>query len=323
MPTRSSVSGDMARRRLAVGVLVAVAAGAGLAAFASSGGAGIVPTKRQTIQLTYLGNAGWQIEDGHGVVLVDPYISQFKVPRASFASSFDEEDEIVEPDTAGIDARIHRADYILITHGHPDHMLDAPYIARKTGAVIVGSGTAANLARAYDVPDEKLITVRGGEDYEFGGFSLRVIPSLHSPLLQKRYYNRPWAGVAPRGLKAPLHASAFVEGGSFAYLLRMGGHTMLIMGTMNFIEREMDGLRPDIALVGAGASRKESYDYAGRLMRSLGHPAVVLPTHWDSWVTASDEKARQGALEFAAEIKAASPGTRVLIPDYFKPIALP
>ncbi len=30
--------------------------------------------------------------------------------------------------------------------------------------------------------------------------------------------------------------------------IQFGGHEILIMGSMNFIEREMDGLRPDIAL---------------------------------------------------------------------------
>jgi hypothetical protein len=57
-----------------------------------------------------------------------------------------------------------------------------------------------------------------------------------------------------------------------AYLLRLAGHQVLIMGSMNYIEREMEGLRPDLALVGANSQRREIYDYAGRLMRALGHP---------------------------------------------------
>jgi len=67
-----------------------------------------------------------------------------------------------------------------------------------------------------------------------------------------------------------------------ALLLRIGGHEILIMGSMNFIEREMEGLRPDMALVGSNNQRHEVYDFTGRLMRVLGHPAVVLPTHADA-----------------------------------------
>ena len=139
---------------------------------------------------------------------------------------------------------------IRITHGHSDHALDAGYIAQRTGATIVGHETAANIARAYGVTDKNLITVIGGEDYEFGAFSLKVIPNIHSALDQKHYYNntRGITGAAPRGLRAPLHINDFVEGGNLAYLLRMSGHEVLIMGSMNYIEREMTGLRPDIAL---------------------------------------------------------------------------
>jgi hypothetical protein len=41
------------------------------------------------------------------------------------------------------------------------------------------------------------------------------------------------------------------------------GREILIMGGMNFIEREMDGLRLDIALIESKASRKEIHAYAG------------------------------------------------------------
>jgi hypothetical protein len=39
------------------------------------------------------------------------------------------------------------------------------------------------------------------------------------------------------------------------------GHRILITGSMNYIEREMQGLRPDIALIGSSASRREIYDH--------------------------------------------------------------
>lgn len=275
------------------------------------------------LRLIYLGNAGWQIEDGRTVILVDPYLSQFSSKRGATPNTADDSDQIVSPDKPQIDARIRQADYILITHAHLDHMLDAPYISKKTGAVILGRETTINLARAYDIDESKLITLLGGEDYRFDGFSVRAISSLHSPLWNKHYFNTRWAGTSPQGLKAPLHESAFVEGGSLAYLLRIAGRTIFIMGSMNYIEREVTGLHPDVALIGAGESRNENYDYAGRLMRALGNPSTVFPTHWDSYGSKTEEQALQNAREFANEIHAISPGTKVVIPEYFKPITIP
>ncbi len=276
------------------------------------------------IRLTYLGNAGWEITDGRRVVLVDPFLTQFRRWRPGGSDVAPA--GLYLPDTAFINERVQRADYILITHGHSDHALDAGYISRRTGAVIVGHETAANLARAYDVPDSSLITVIGGEDYDFGDFSVRVIPNIHSALDDKRYYNngRGIAGKAPRGLRAPLKRNDYQEGGNLAYLVRMAGHEVLVMGSMNYIEREMEGLHPDIALVGSNSQRLEIHEFTSRLMRALGNPAVVFPSHADGY---GDPNPSPAALAdrrlFQQEVAAASPSTRFIAPKWFEPIVLP
>lgn len=247
-------------------------------------------------------------------------MTQFRKGGRDNKNTPGDEDPILTPDSAGIDGHIARADYILITHGHEDHMLDAPYIANKYHATIICSPGTANIARAYGVPEDQLVIVKGGEDYAFGGFSLRVIPGLHSPLLAKQYNNIRYAGATPAGLKAPLHESAFVENGTFEYLLRIAGHQVFIMGSMNYIEREVQGLRPDIAMIGSGASRKEIYRYTPRLMTALGDPKIVFPTHWDSYGNATRAKALRGANEFAREVRKASSKSRVIIPEYFRPV---
>jgi L-ascorbate metabolism protein UlaG (beta-lactamase superfamily) len=289
--------------------------------------AGSVPPLRAgEVRLTYLGNAGWEITDGTTVVLVDPFLTQFARWTPTGPAPDIAPDALYLPDTALINRHVQRADYILITHGHPDHALDAGYISRRTGATIIGHETAANLARAYDVRDSALITVIGGEDYEFDRFSLRVIPNIHSALDHKRYYNngRGIVGNAPRGLRAPLRRKDYVEGGNLAYLLRIAGHEILIMGSMNYLEREMEGLRPDVALVGANSQRLEIHDYTARLMRLLGQPAVVIPSHADSYGDPNPPSAVLADRQrFAREVRDASPRSRYIEPKWFEPIVIP
>jgi hypothetical protein len=77
--------------------------------------------------------------------------------------------------------------------------------------------------------------------------------------------------------------------------------------------------------VGAAGSRKEIYDYTGRLMRDLGFPALVLPTHWDNFMapySASEQPAIDAVQPFVGEVKAASPHSKVIVPKYFEPIPL-
>jgi L-ascorbate metabolism protein UlaG (beta-lactamase superfamily) len=287
----------------------------------------------ETVTLTYLGTAGWQISDDKIIVLVDPYISRINGPAppsggSSHVVANDTRhsygwNDPATPDESAVDAHIKKADFVLVTHTHYDHVLDVPQIALKTGATVIGTESTANVMRAYGVPESQLITVRGGEDYQFPGFSLKVIPSLHSPLDHKHYFS---SATAPAGMKAPLTLEQMhPEGGTLAYLVRLDGHQILAFGGMNYIERELAGLEPDVALVGAAASRKEIYDYAGRLMRALHNPPLVLPTHWDNFLVPYDASQQPGldALKsFVQEIQTASPHTRVIVPKYFEPIRL-
>ena len=294
----------------------------------------LAAAKSGQVTLTYLGTAGWQISDGTTVILIDPYLSRILVPPPGPGSaslgrvSGDTRPEhgwndIVEPDVATIDAHVPRADFVFVTHTHIDHVMDVPHIALKTHATVIGTESTENVMRAYGLPEEQLITVRGGEDYEFGKFSAKVIPSIHSPLAHKHYFS---SDKAPADMKAPLTLGQMhPEGGTLAYLIRIGGHQILAFGGNNYIEREIDGLRPDVVLVGAAGSRKEIYDYTGSLMRDLGFPALVLPTHWDNFMapySASEQPAIDAVQAFVQEVKAASPHSKVIVPKYFEPIPL-
>jgi reactive intermediate/imine deaminase len=284
------------------------------------------PLRAGELRLTYLGNAGWEITDGTTVVLVDPFVTQFNRWSGTGPERVIAPTDPYPADTALINRHIQRADYILITHGHSDHALDAGPISKKTGAVIIGHETAINLARAYDVAEEKLITAVGGEDYDFETFSLRIVPNIHSALDDKRYYSngRGIAGTAPRGLRAPLRRNQYQEGGNLAYLIRIGGHEVLAMGSMNYLEREMQGLRPDIALIGANSQRLEIYDYTGRLLRALGYPAVVIPSHADGYGNPNPSPAALADRQrFLDEVEAVSPASRTIVPRWFEPIVIP
>ena len=293
------------------------------------------------VQLKYLGTAGWELSDGTTTILIDPYLSRLRMltPNDGLLASDQRKlftrDDIAESDTAVIDAHITRADFIVVTHTHADHAMDLPYIARKTGATVLGTEATCSVARAYGIDPGKLLQVKGGEDLQLGPISIRVIPSLHGilrhapnvrPALAQSAPAQSSPAAAASDRKPPLHLRDFAEGGTLAYLIRIGRKQILAFGSMNYIEREVDGLRPDVALIGAMPERREIYDYTPRLLRALGYPPVVLPSHWDRFnVTydVSQSPAIERLQSFIDEVKAASPKTRVVVPRYFDPISIP
>ena len=282
----------------------------------------------EPLELTYFGTAGWRISDGNVVILVDPYLSRLNYgegghpddDRPAFSR-----DDLAWSDTTLIDSHITEADFILCTHAHFDHLGDVPYIARKTGAKVLGHETTTAILRAYGIPDEQLFTVKGGEDYQFEDFSVRVVPGLHSALEEKHYFDSRRYDQST-GLQAPLRIDQFIEGGSLNFLARFQHHSVLAMGSMNFIEREFQGLEPDVLLAGINGSRLGIYDYDRRLLTSTGFPPVVLPAHWDNfrypYGFSQEENFEQNVVPFVEAAQVLSPGSTVITPLHLETIRI-
>jgi L-ascorbate metabolism protein UlaG (beta-lactamase superfamily)/enamine deaminase RidA (YjgF/YER057c/UK114 family) len=282
----------------------------------------------EPLQLTYFGTAGWRISDGEAVVLVDPYLSRLKYGEGGHPDdvrpAFSRED-FAWSDTTLIDSHVTEADFILCTHSHFDHLGDVPYIARKTGAKVVGHETATTILRAYGIPDEQLYTVKGGEDYQFENFSVRVVPGIHSALNEKHYYDSRRYDESS-DLQAPLRINQFIEGGSLNFLARFHRHSVLAMGSMNFIEREFQGLQPDVLIAGINGSRLGLYDYDRRLLTSTGYPPVVVPTHWDNfrfpYGFSQEENFQRNIVPFVEAARVISPGSTVITPLHLETIRI-
>ena len=280
------------------------------------------------LQLKYLGAAGWEISDGNVVVLIDPYISRLKYggvghpddDRPNFAR-----DDVARSDTDLIDTIISRADFILVHHGHFDHLGDVPYIAEKTGAKGIGTETTITILRAYGIPEDQLYAVGGGEDYQFDNFSVRVVPSIHSALGEKHYFD---ARRLDRDsdIEAPLRINQFIEGGSLMFLARFDHHDVLTMGSMNFVERELEGLNPDILLAGVNGSRLGLYNYDERLLKVTGHPPVIIPTHWDNFRLpygfSQEAAVTRNIVPFISAVTVISPDSRVIPPTHLETIII-
>jgi L-ascorbate metabolism protein UlaG (beta-lactamase superfamily) len=109
----------------------------------------------QETKIKWFGHAAFSITTPRGkVLLIDPWLRNPSNPEAK-----DGKDPL---------ASLTRVDYILLTHGHRDHVGDAVEIARKTGAILIcNPELAGNLVKLADFPakqaDTDAIMGIGGE----------------------------------------------------------------------------------------------------------------------------------------------------------------
>ncbi|GGQ49538.1 MBL fold metallo-hydrolase [Couchioplanes azureus] len=282
---------------------------------------GAAPRRRRTATFRWLGTTGWRIDVAGRTVLVDPYVSRFRT--GLFGGTFDPATPLAVDPAAIAAADLGAPETVLVTHTHWDHFADVPHVARTTGARVLGTLTAYHLGLAAGVPGDRLSPVKGGEVLDFGDYRVEVVAALHS---RNARYSLAFPGVR---LQAPGAAPATIadlpEGDTLAYVFRVpGGPSVFLMGASDFVERNLAGIRPDVAMIPINSS-DATHDYVPRLLAALDRPAVVVPVHWENFetplrnppVVAPADRRRLDAFE--AAIRAASPRTRIVRPEFLTP----
>jgi L-ascorbate metabolism protein UlaG (beta-lactamase superfamily) len=271
------------------------------------------------VTLRWLGNNAWEIKFGSTTILIDPWVTRFRTGTYSPGGTRPETPLVVDKPT--VDRYITDADLILVCHGHFDHMADVPYVAAKTGASVLGTESHLNMLKALDTPEAQLTMVRGGEYLQYDGYTVEVLASLHSltgATGARKQVPFPGTRTGARPVPdRPATVADLVDGGTLAYQVTVGERfRIFVLSTANFVERELAGRRPDLAIVAAGGG--SVHDYVGRLMRVLDKPAWVLPTHWDDFDFPLAEPARDwgGLKMLQAAVAASSPGTKFVTLDH-------
>ena len=110
------------------------------------------------MKITFLGHASLQIEIGDIVLLVDPFISGN--PKASH----------IHIDNL-------KADYILITHAHQDHILDVEHIAKNTEAIIISNFEIVSHYQDLGIEGHPM---NHGGSWEFDFGRIKYVNAIHT-----------------------------------------------------------------------------------------------------------------------------------------------
>ena len=235
---------------------------------------------RPDILVKYFGVSTLLFDDGKDQILIDGFFSRPTLRQVAL--------EKIQSDTALLDQMIQRYDLkrlkaILVTHSHYDHALDIAYLAKRTGAKIIGSNTTHWIAKGGQVPASQLHLSDPEHVYVLGNFHVRAIPSRHTP---PTLVNNDLGETLTAPLVQPTHATHFVEGGSYDYYLQAYDHRILVKASTDFVPYAYQGLEVDSLFLGVAQLAKQSAAFQhAYLSETIGKlkPRLLVPIHWDNF----------------------------------------
>jgi L-ascorbate metabolism protein UlaG (beta-lactamase superfamily) len=114
------------------------------------------------MKTTYYGHACFSVEVSDKTLLFDPFITPNELAK-------------------GVDAKKVPADYILVSHGHMDHLADAADIARRTGATLISNFEITTWFNKQGIERTHPLNLGGGHRFNFG--RVKFVNAIHSSSL--------------------------------------------------------------------------------------------------------------------------------------------
>ncbi|MEN1680610.1 MAG: metal-dependent hydrolase [Planctomycetota bacterium] len=194
------------------------------------------------MKITWLGHNTWTIETAAGKILLDPFLD--------------------DSPTAPLKSDAAESDFLIVSHGHFDHVGDAVPIAQRTGATVVANFEVGNWLAGQGVLEEKLVQLNpgGGADLPFGRVAMTI--AHHSSSLPDGSYGGVACGV----------------------LLNVDGKRLYFAcDTALFLDMKLIGAGGlDLAVVPIGDRFTMGPDDAVEAVKLLS-PRLAAPCHYGTW----------------------------------------
>ncbi len=121
----------------------------------------------------WLGHSAFKFISPNGnIIFVDPFLKD-------------------NPSTPEELKTVTEADFILLTHGHEDHVGDTLEIAATTGCKVVGIPELLGLLKKHGLKEEQAIEFNKGGTVHFDDFSVTMVSANHSSSFRGEYAGDP------------------------------------------------------------------------------------------------------------------------------------
>ncbi len=125
------------------------------------------------MKFTFYGHAAFELETGGKKLLFDPFISHNELAKH-------------------IDVKGLKPDYILLSHGHGDHVADLFDIQKNSGAKVICIAEIAGWLGGKGIPDAHGMNIGGGYNFDF--CRVKMVSAIHSSSMPDGSYGGNPAG---------------------------------------------------------------------------------------------------------------------------------
>ena len=190
--------------------------------------------------LCWIGHSAFTLAADDKLLVIDPFITGN--PSATISA------DDISPTT------------ILVTHGHDDHVGDAPALAHRTGAPVIAIVEVAGLIAKLGAPTT--LDPNYGGTVQFDGGSVKLTPAWHTST----------------------HSSSGPVGQPAGMVVRFGGKTIYFAGdTCLFLDMQLIGDEElDVAVIPIGGHYTMDPIDAVRAVKFL-RPRFVVPCHYNTF----------------------------------------
>jgi L-ascorbate metabolism protein UlaG (beta-lactamase superfamily) len=147
------------------------------------------------MKLTYYGQSCFAVETGGRNLLFDPFITPNELAKH-------------------INIEQIKADYILVSHGHQDHVADLIPIAKKNNATVIAAYEVAMWANQQGVENYHPMNTGGKWKFDFG--TVKCTSAIHSSVMPDGSY-----GANPMGFIVTTNEKTFYYSGDTALTMDM------------------------------------------------------------------------------------------------------
>lgn len=147
------------------------------------------------MKLTFYGHACFAVEAGGKNLLFDPFITPNELAK-------------------DVDINNIKADYILLSHGHGDHVADCAAIAKNNNATVVAAYEVAEWAGKQGIANTHPMNTGGKKAFDFG--MVKCVNAIHSSVMPDGTY-----GANPMGFVVTTQEKSFYYSGDTALTMDM------------------------------------------------------------------------------------------------------